>query len=185
MDDNKIIALFFERSENAISELSNKYGKLCISLSMNIVNDYRDAEECVNESYLSVWNTVPPNHPNPLLAFLCRIVRYISINRYKRNTANKRKGNYDLCLEELADCLPSNISVEDDFEKAQLSKYINEFLESLNKTNRIIFVKRFWYMDEYTTISKAIGLSEGAIRTRLSRTKRDLKNFLEERGVRI
>lgn len=185
MDDSKIIELFFQRSGNAIVELANKYGSVCMKVSMNVLNNLRDAEECVNDSYLGVWNAIPPGTPNPLLAFVCRIVRNISINRYKHNIANKRKGNYDLCIEELENCIASHRTVEDDLAESELSSYIDEFLDSLSKVNRMIFVRRFWYMDTYEDISKASGLKEGAVRTRLSRIKSDLKVFLEKRGVII
>lgn len=183
MDDSKIIDLFFERSDKAIVELSSKYGSVCMKVSMNVLNDFHDAEECVNDSYLGVWNAIPPEKPNPLLAFVCRIVRNVSINRYKRNRAKKRQSNYDLCLEELEGCVSADNSVEEAFDFSELSAYIDEFLDSLSEVNRMLFVRRFWYMDSYEDISKASGLKEGTIRTRLSRTKGDLKKFLEKRGV--
>lgn len=185
MEDSKIIELFFERSENAIVELSNKYGAVCMKVSMNVLNNTQDAEECVNDSYLGIWNAIPPQKPNPLLAFVCRIVRNISINRYKHNAVTKRKGNYDLCIEELENCIASSEAVADNLDEAELSSCIDEFLDSLSRINRMIFVRRFWYMDSYKDIAKASGLKEGAIRTRLSRVKSDLKVFLEKRGVII
>lgn len=185
MDDRKIINLFFERSEKAIVELSNKYGSVCRKVSMNVLNNHRDVEECVNDAYLGVWNTIPPEKPNPLLAFVCRIVRNISINRYKKNTSQKRKGNYDLCLEELQNCITTQGSIEEDLEETELSSYIDEFLDSLTQINRMLFVRRFWFMDSYEDIAKASGLKEGAIRTRLSRIKADLKKYLEKKGVII
>lgn len=186
MDDNKIIDLFFERSERAIAELSNKYGKICTKVSMNVLNDILDAEECVNDAYLGVWNAIPPNRPNPLLAFVCRIVRNISIDRYRHDGMDKRgKGNYDLCIEELGECVASNNAIEDEIAESELSSYIDEFLDSLSKVNRMIFVRRYWYLDAYEDIAEASGLKEGAIRVRLSRTKADLKVFLETRGIRI
>lgn len=181
MDDNKIIDLFFERSEKAIVELSNKYGSVCMKVSMNVLNNYQDAEECVNDSYLGVWNAIPPQKPNPLFSFVCKIVRNISIDRYKKNRRQKRKGNYDLCIEELEDCIASPRTVEDDYAGAELSACIDDFLDSLTKINRMIFVRRFWYMDSYEDIAKASGLREGTIRTRLSRTKGDLKKFLRRK----
>lgn len=105
MDDSKIIDLFFERSEKAIVELSKKYGSVCMKVSMNVLNNHQDAEECVNDSFLGVWNAIPPEKPNPLLAFVCRIVRNISINRYKKNNTKRRKSNYDLCLAKLKEAI--------------------------------------------------------------------------------
>lgn len=183
MLDSEIIDLFFERSEKAIVELSNKYGSVCKKVSMNVLNNHQDAEECVNDAYLGVWNAIPPEKPNPLLAFVCRIVRNVSINRYKKNNAKKRKGNYDLCIEELENCMASQRTVEDEISEVELSSYIDSFLDSLTKINRMLFVRRFWYLDSYADIAKASGLKEGAIRTRLSRIKSDLKKFLKKRGV--
>lgn len=185
MDDGNIINLFFERSERAIIELANKYGPVCFTVSINILNDRLEAEECVNDSYLAVWNNIPPQRPNPLLSFVCRIVRNISINRYKKNSAQKRKGNYELCLDEIENIVSNHSSVEDECSVAELTALIDEFLDSQAKTNRMIFVRRFWYLDSYKDIADASGLREGAVRTRLSRVKSDLRKFLERNGVII
>lgn len=185
MDDSKIIDLFFERSEDAIVELSDKYGSVCMKVAMNLLDNRMDAEECVNDAYLGVWNTIPPQRPNPLAAFVCRIVRNISINRYKQNAADKRKGNYALCIEELESCVASRDSVEEEIAESELSSCIDEFLDTLSKVNRMIFVRRFWYMDAYEDIAKSSGLKEGNIRVRLSRIKTNLKLFLEKRGVLV
>lgn len=183
MEDSKIIDLFFERSEKAIVELSKKYGSVCMKVSMNVLNNRQDAEECVNDSYMGVWNRIPPEKPNPLLAFVCRIVRNISINRYKKNNTQKRKSNYDLCLDELENYVSSRNDVEEEFEEGEITAYIDDFLDSQSQTNRMIFVRRFWYMDSYEQIANASGIKEGAIRTRLSRVKAELKKYLEKRGV--
>ena len=183
MEDSKIIDLFFERSEEAIIELSSKYGKVFMKISMNILHDLQDAEECVNDSYLGVWNAIPPDRPNPLLSYVCRIVRNISINRYKYNNAAKRKGNYDVCLDELEFCLNSSGGIDDGIETETLSSYIDEFLDSLDEVNRMIFVRRFWFMDSYKDIAKASRLREGTVRVRIVRVKSDLKRFLEKKGV--
>lgn len=183
MEDSKIVDLFFERSEQAIIELSNKYGKAFMKTSMNIVRDIQDAEECVNDAYLGAWNTIPPNRPNPLFAYICRLVRNISINRYKYNNAFRRKSNYGVCLEELDYCLGSSVNIDDSIEEAMLSSIINEFLEGQEEVNRMIFVRRFWYLDSYKDIAKASKLKEGTIRVRVLRIKSDLKSFLIEKGV--
>ena len=185
MEDEKIIELFFDRSEYAIAELSNKYGAVCRTVAMNVLNDPRDAEECINDAYLGVWNAIPPQRPDPLPASVLRIVRNIAINRYKHNSVRKPKGNYDLCVEELENCIPSRETVEDALDVSVLSGYIDEFLDSLEPVNRMIFVRRFWYMDAYEDIAKASGLKEGAVRTRLSRIKTELKKALRKRGVTI
>lgn len=183
MDDIKIIELFFQRSENAIVELSAKYGSISMRTAYNIVGNYEDAEECVNDSYLGVWNAVPPKTPNPLLAFLLKIVRNISINRCSYNTRQKRNNQYYECIYELDYCLASNETVESELEAAELTKNIEAFLDTLNKTNRLIFIRRYWYVDSYESISRMTGLKENAIRTRLSRIRSELKKHLKERGV--
>lgn len=185
MEDSRIIDLFFERSEEAIIELSNKCGKVFMKISMNILNDLQDAEECVNDSYLGVWNSIPPDRPDPLLSYVCRIVQNIFINRRKYNNAAKRKGNYDVCLDELDYCLNSSDNIDDGIETAVLSSYIDEFLDSLDEVNRMIFVRRFWYMDPYKDIAKVSGLREGTVRVRILRVKSDLKSFLEKKGVPV
>ena len=129
MDDEKIIELFFERSEQAIVELDNKYGKLCHNISSNILNNKQDAEECVNDTYLGAWNTIPPERPNPLLSFICKIVRNLSITRHHANTAAKRNSTYDVALDELVETLASPTSVEDEIETKLLASIIENFLE--------------------------------------------------------
>ena len=113
MDDSKIIDLFYARSEQAIMELSTKYGAVCSKVAKNILNNSHDAEECVNDAYLGAWNTIPPQNPNPLLTYICRIVRNLSIMKYHSNTAIKRNSFYDAALDELEDCLASSETVED------------------------------------------------------------------------
>lgn len=120
MDDIKIIDLFFARSELAIEALDGKYGAICHNLSRSILKDQQDAEECVNDAYLGVWNAIPPHRPNPLSVFVCKIVRNISIMRYRANTALKRNSNYDSTMEELENCLSSSVSVEDSLEEKEL-----------------------------------------------------------------
>ena len=136
MDDNAIIELFFARSEQAIRELDGKYGKVCHSLSYNILHSRQDAEECVNDAYLGTWEAVPPARPNPLLAFLCRIVRNLSLMRYHADRAAKRGGgSYTMALE---DCLASPRTVEGDMEEQELVRLIEDFLETLSPENRVI-----------------------------------------------
>lgn len=183
MDDNRIIELFFQRSEKAIVELSTKYGAISMGIAYNILGNFEDAEECVNDSYLGVWNAVPPKEPNPLLAFLLRIVRNISINRCTYNSRQKRKNQYYECIDELDYCIASNETVESQLEATELTKNIEEFLDTLNKTNRLIFIRRYWYVDSYESISKLTGMRENSIRTRLSRIRKELKKYLQERGV--
>lgn len=185
MDDTRIIELFFERSDKAVSELSAKYGKLVRKIAENTLHNREDAEECVNDTYLGVWEAIPPQRPDSLLAFVCRIARNISINRYRRDSSRKRGGNYDVCFEELQECISSNETAESRYEAGELSSLIDEFLDTLDKKNRMLFVRRYYYMDPFSDIASAAGIGEGAVRTRLSRLRGRLKKFLESRGVDV
>lgn len=185
MEDERIIDLYFERSEQAITELSDKYGRVMTKVAMNALGSMPDAEECVNDAYLGLWNAIPPARPNPLIAFACRIVRNISINRWHSKGFEHRRNNYEECLDELENLLGSGTSVEDEVDERLLGSYIDEFLSTRNEIDRMIFVRRFFYMDSCKDIAGMSGLSSGAVRTRLSRIKADLKPFLNDKGVTI
>ncbi|MDE7229243.1 MAG: RNA polymerase sigma factor [Oscillospiraceae bacterium] len=185
LNDTEIIELFFERSEKAISELSSKYGGIVLKIAENVLHNRQDAEECVNDTYLGVWNAIPPQRPNSLTAFVCRIARNISINRYKRDSFRKRGGVYDVCFDELQECIRLNETVESLYAEKELSELIDEFLDTLDKKNRMIFVRRYYYMDTFGDIALAAGMSEGSVRTRLTRIRGKLKKFLESRGVSV
>ncbi len=183
MDDKSIIDLFFERSEQAIRELDTKYGKTCHKVSYNILNNLQDAEECVNDAYLGTWNAIPPQRPNPLLTFLCRIVRNLSIMRYHANTATKRNSAYDIALEELENCLSSGITVEDEVEGKLLVQTIEDFLDTLSRDCRVIFMRRYWFSDSYAEIAKQVGISEKTVSVRLTRIRNQLREYLTKKGV--
>lgn len=185
MNDEQIIEMFFNRSEDAICELSQKYGNVCMKVSMSILNNRQDAEECVNDSYLGVWNAIPPQKPDSLIAFLCRIVKNLSIKRYVHNSADKRKSNYGTCIEELSECIPSLETVDSEFDMSELSKTIDLFLDTLNKQNRLLFVRRYWFSDSCEDLARITGMKEQAVRTRLSRIRSKLKDFLYEKGVSV
>ncbi|MBQ4282429.1 MAG: sigma-70 family RNA polymerase sigma factor [Lachnospira sp.] len=182
MLDEEIIELFFERSEEALKELESKYGKMCLQTSYNILGNQSDAEECVNDSYLGVWNAIPPTRPKPLLTYVLKIVRNISLNRYHKNKAQKRNSSYDVAVEELADFLAAPDSVESAMAVNELTESIEAFLESLTSENRVIFVKRYWFYDDYEDIAKQVGLSVKNVSVRLTRMRKQLKEYLEERG---
>ncbi|MBQ9768200.1 MAG: sigma-70 family RNA polymerase sigma factor [Lachnospiraceae bacterium] len=182
MLDEEIIELFFERSEQALKELEVKYGKICLQTSYNILGNHSDAEECVNDSYLGVWNAIPPTRPNPLLTYVLKIVRNVSLTRYHKNQAKKRNSSYDLAVEELGDVLVSPNNVESEMELNELTAAIESFLESLSVQNRVIFMRRYWFYDAYEQIAKRVGLSEKNVSVRLTRMRKQLKDYLEERG---
>jgi RNA polymerase sigma-70 factor (ECF subfamily) len=184
MNDQDIIKLFFERSEQGISELDAKYGEQSRRFSENIVGNTEDAEECVNDSYLKVWETVPPKNPDPLKAFLLRIVRNISVNRYHANNAQKRKSVYSASLEELSE-LASGEDVYERFESAELARFIEKFVSSLSRENRVIFMRRYFFAQGCAEIGTLLGYSEKNVTVRLSRIRKKLKKYLLERGVEV
>lgn len=185
MEDSKIIDLFFERSEQAITELSKKYGAVCRRVAGNILRNELDAEECVNDAYLGAWNAIPPNRPELLLPYICRIVRNLSITRYHANTAVKRNSFYDAALDELEECIPSSASVEAEMDARELSALLDRFLETLDRENRLLFVRRYWYSDPVSEIGAAFHMRGNSVSARLSRMRRRLRRFLEEEGYEI
>ncbi|MBR6619247.1 MAG: sigma-70 family RNA polymerase sigma factor [Clostridia bacterium] len=185
MDDSKIIDLFFERSEQAITELSEKYSKICHKISFNILGNEADAQECVNDAFLGIWNRIPPEKPEPLSAYVYRVVRNLALKKHRYNSAAKRNSFYDTALDEIESCLPSNFNAEDDADAAILSEEINLFLATLKKENRIIFVKRYWFGEDISAIAKSINTTSHNITVKLSRTRNALKKHLIEKGFDI
>lgn len=183
IDDEKIIDLFFERSEQGIRELDNKYGAVCHNLSYNIVNNRQDAEECVNDAYLGAWNAIPPARPNPLLSYIVKIVRNISLKIYWRKEAAKRSSHYTIALEEIEACIADQKTVEDEIEARELARIIEDFLDTLTVENRVIFMRRYWFSDSYKNIAELVGLSEKNISVRLTRIREKMKQYLIEREV--
>lgn len=185
MDDEKIIELFFNRSEQAIEEVDKKYGKTCHNISYNILHNKLDAEECVNDAYLGAWNAIPPARPNPLLTYLCKIVRNLSLKRYEFNTAIKRNSTYDVAMEELESCLSSPETVESEIALKELTHIIENFLDSLSTENRVIFLRRYWFSDTYSDIAARVGMTEKNVSVRLARIRQKLRNYLTEREVLV
>ena len=183
MDDEQIIELFFARVEQAINELDNKYRKIFHTLSYNIVNNMQDAEECINDAYLSLWNTIPPTHPNPLLTYSCKIVRNISLKKYYKSNALKRLSNYTTSMEEIEFCLADLKTTETEIELKELTKTIEAFLDTLSTENRIIFMRRYWFADSCKNIAQQVGLTEKNVTVRLTRIRQKLKQYLSEREV--
>ena len=183
MDDEAIIALFFARSEEAIQALDSKYGETCRRLSFRIVGNRQDAEECVSDAYLGVWNAVPPARPSPLLTYLLKVVRNLSLNCYGKNAAAKRGGACTAALAELDECLAGPDSVEGELEARELARMIENFLDTLTAENRVIFLRRYWFADRCEDIARQVGLSEKAVSVRLTRLRRRMKQYLREREV--
>ncbi|MCD8007059.1 MAG: sigma-70 family RNA polymerase sigma factor [Oscillospiraceae bacterium] len=183
MEDSMIIDLFFDRSETAIRELDLKYGEICRGFSNNILGSRQDAEECVNDAYLGVWNSIPPARPEPLLSFVIKIVRNISINAYRKKEAAKRRSSYTVAMEEIEGCLASSGSVEGEIEAKELAGIIESFLDTLSSENQAIFMRRYWLSESYDKIAAAVGLSEKNVSVRLVRIRKSLREYLKERGV--
>lgn len=183
MEDAKIIDLFFLRSETAVAELEQKYGTACKLLAFHILNSKEDAEECVNDAYLALWNNIPPNRPNPLRAYLCKIVRNLSIKKYKANTAKKRNSFYDMSLEELAECIPARETVEDQWDAKELGKHLDAFLGTLEQKNRILFVRRYWFSASLAELASEFHITEHNAAVRLSRIRAKLRDYLSKEGV--
>lgn len=181
MEDNRIIELYFARDEQAIRHTAEKYGAYCMAVSMNVLNSEPDAEECVSDTYIKTWNTIPPTRPESLKLFLGKIVRNLSINRWRSWHSEKRNRDLEVSMTELEDCLPD----PGDGDRGELVSLINEFLENQTKTDRVIFVQRYWYSLSAARIGQEMGISENAVWVRLHRTRERLRQFLEERGYRI
>lgn len=185
MDDNQIIDLYWARSENAIAETASKYGAYCHSIASNILNDPQDAEESVNDTYLAAWNTMPPKRPSLLAAFLGKITRYISLDRWKQRSRLKRGGGeVPLCLEELEDCVSGRESTEDAVLRKELLSGINCFLEKLPPMERKVFLCRYWYLDSVQEIAQRFGFSQSKTASMLHRIRGKLNRYLEKEGLK-
>ena len=182
MEDSRIISLFYERSEQAVEELNRKYGSAVRKTVANILNDRLDVEECVNDAYLRAWNSIPPQNPNPLVSYVCKIARNLALDKYHANRAEKRNGNYDLVLDEMEDCIPSDMDVETEVEAKELTATINRFLATLSRDDRFLFVRRYWYGDSVTDLAVMTNGSANRISVRLFRLREKLRNTLTKEG---
>ncbi|MCR4839473.1 MAG: sigma-70 family RNA polymerase sigma factor [Eubacterium sp.] len=185
MDDKEIIDLFLTRNERAIKETDNRYGAFSRNLSYRILNSHEDAEECVNDAYLKLWDSIPPTEPESLKAYLGRIVRNLSLNRLRWKTEQKRNCDAEVLLSEIADCVPSNEDVEGAFDQRLISELITKWLSGEKEVNRQIFVRRYWYGSTYEELAKHYRLSEKKLMDRLYHMRRRLKDYLEKEGISV
>lgn len=184
MDDEQIVQLYLSRSESAITETALKYDKYCYSIAYNIINNAEDAKEIVNDTYLGVWNSIPPHRPNILSTFLGKIARRLAIDKWRNMSAKKRGGGeVALALDELADSIPASNSVEREIEADELAKTINSFISDLPSFERNVFVCRYWYFDSISSISKQFGFSQSKVKSMLHRTRGKLLTHLNKEGV--
>ena len=182
LEDSKIIALFFERSEQAVAELDKKYGPAVKKTAANILCDRLDVEECVNDTYWRAWNSIPPQKPNPLVSYICKIARNLALDKYRANKAEKRNGEFDLILDEMEECIPSELCVETQVEARELSAAISRFLRTLDRGDRLLFVRRYWYADPVTELAAMTHSSENRVSVRLFRLREKLKKSLIKEG---
>lgn len=186
MEDFEIVELYWDRDENAITQTDRKYGKYCRKIAFSIVNDREDTEECVNDTYLQTWNSLPPQRPEKLSTYLGKICRNISINLYEKMTADKRGGNEtDACLDEISELIGGSSEVEEQLDLTVLTDLINKFLRRCEKQARTVFVQRYWYMMSVKEIARENRMSDSNVKMTLSRTREKLKLYLEEEGYSI
>ena len=184
MEDYKIVDLYWARSEDAIRQTEIKYGRMLASVSAALVPSVQDAEECVSDTYVVAWNSMPDQRPIYLGAFLSKIVRRISIDKYRREHSQKR-GGMENFIDELSECIPSETDLQTEYDNRRLSELLNFFLLSLDEQKRIIFVRRYFFSDSIFDIAKMLRISEGKTKTVLHRTRNELRKFLEREGVTI
>ena len=184
ISDEQIIEMYWEREERVIQETDNKYGKLLFRIAYNILHDYCDCEECQNDTYLGVWNTVPPNRPVVFPAFITQIMRRIAINRYKEKNSKKRiPSELTVCMDELNDILQSNEKVEEEYETKEIGKIISAYVRKLSINQRYIFIERYYFAESVECISERLGISESTVYRYLDKIKYDLKLYLERNGI--
>lgn len=181
-----IINLYLKRDEKAIDETAQKYGNYCFTISHNILKNHSDSQECVNDTYHRAWKAIPPTKPMRLHAFLGRIVRNLSLDRYKFNRTKKREGSeFELLLTELEACIPANQTVDAEVDSNFGIEVINEWLRAQSTENRVLFVRRYWHADAINELSENYQMSESKVKSTLFRMRKNLKDHLEREGVRL
>lgn len=184
MEDQKIIQLYWDRDEQAIVETRDKYGGYCHNIAWNILQERLDTEECLNDTWLKAWNTMPTTWPAALMAYLGKITRNLAISLYRGRHAEKRGGGeLAIALDELGDCAAENASVEHAVEGREAARQISRFLRSLPRTQCDLFVRRYWYLDSIEVLARSFGMSESKVKSMLFRTRKRLKAFLEKEGI--
>ena len=181
MTDQNILQLLFARAEGAIEALARQFGQRLYAIAMNILSSPRDAEECVNDTYLALWNAIPPEKPDPLCAYTYRVGRNIALKRLRSNTAQMRNSAYEVSLDELSGCIAGH-TLEETVDARELGRAIDRFLDTLSRENRVIFLRRYWYGDSVSQIAADLNLRPGTVSVRLSRTRDALKHYLIKEG---
>lgn len=186
MEDTQIVELYWARCEDAIDETDKKYGRFCHSIAYNILYNEGDTRECVNDTYLKAWQSMPPHRPDPLSAFLGKITRNTALNRYKYNRAQLRAPSQTpLVLEELHECIPDPKTTEQVIEDMALAQLLNGFLASLPEQTRVIFLQRYWYLCTVHQIASDQAVSVSKVKMTLLRTREKLRQLLEKEGITV
>lgn len=185
MDDKSIINLYLQRDETAVEKTQMKYGSYCYTIAKNILSIHEDAEECVNDTWILTWNKIPPVIPKSLKAFLGKVVRDISLSRYRENHAQKRYNGIEVMLDELEECIPSEVDVQQRLEQGELSDYINVWLEQLSHEERALFVKRYYYGETVKCLAKLQGCTPNQMAQKMMKLRNNLKLFLTTKGYLI
>ena len=185
MDDRSIIELYFSRSETAISETDKKYGKYCRTIANNILHSDFDTEECVDDAYMNVWNSIPPHRPERFSAYLGRLTRNAAINRYLHNHREKRNPHLEIVLDELCDVTSGSTDDAMPTDEIVLKDAINNFLATLDTDIRVIFVRRYWYLDSVKKIARDCRYTESNVKVILYRTRIKFKSYLEKEGINL
>ena len=181
MDDKHITRLLFERSESALAILARKFGSRLLLTAQNILGNTQDAEECVSDTYLAIWNAIPPKRPDPLAGFIFKTGRNLALKRLRYNTAARRNNHFDVSLDELSACL-SGGSLDEAMSARELAQTIDRFLGTLPRDSRIMFLRRYWFGDTVGQIADTIGYYENAVSVRLNRCRSKLRTHLQQEG---
>ncbi len=186
MEDTEIVDLFLKRDEKAINEVAQKYGSRLRALAFGILADRESAEECENDAYMEAWRLIPPNEPREyLFPFLSKIARHLAIDRCRKQNSSKRKADIVELSEEMETCIPAVGDVESNFEGKALQEKINDYLKKISVEKRVVFVRRYYYLDSVTDISKRCKVSESKVKSILFRTRNELKEYLIKEGYDI
>lgn len=188
IEDNDIIGLFLARDESAVVEVKEKYGGLCYSIAYNVLRNQEDAEECVSDLYIKLWNAIPPAEPNNLKAYICKVVRNISLLRLKYNEAGRRTGKLSVPLSEIEGAFEGSEDAASDLTEAdegKAGKLISEFLRRQKSEQREVFIRRYWFMDSVKQIAADYSFSESKVKSMLARTRSKLKRYLKKGGIDI
>ncbi len=185
LEDEKIVDLLYVHDENGLSEVKDKYEALLNSLAYGILRNQEDSLECVNDTYLKIWEVIPPNKPSFLKAFICKIVRQISIDKYRYNHRDMRDNSKNVMLSDLDYEISDNTSVEDKVSERELSNKINDFLNDLDVESQVLFIRKYFLFEDSKSLSERFDISENNINVKLFRVKKNLKKYLEKEGYKI